>query len=580
MSGLVKAVENIVGDVAHAVGSVVSTVAHTVGTVINSAIQDPLGTISEIGTAIFAPELLPLVVAADSAAHGASIGKILTSAATAYVGGQVGAGISSAIGSSAGVAGADAASTGALSDATSAIKGFTGDLSNATGISQATLNSGLSNAAVAAGKAALTGGNALDAAISSGVNTGVGAEVGDVTGSKTAGNFAGSIASSSANSLLNPTTPTTSTTPETPVAPSISPTASGAAPDLSKLSGTQMASYMGALSNPGTTPADAYATATGTNSNATPGVGTDANNIPTARAVAPTYTRAGSPIDPSAGASSMPAPELYNAIAPTGTRYAVAPTPTMASGPSDLQLDQSIANGTPVAAVGATANSDNMAGYAKGGLAHFDDGGAATTTTTGAPDPTASPLGSVFGSMTKNLKAAIPEFPAHPANMLSIGKPPTTFGAPVPVSPSVPVLNLAEARHYQFHAQGGGIHTDPNIQGVSGLGSLHEGGNPAFHYAGAPEDHHPEFITGATGYHVQGKGTGQSDDIPAMLADGEYVFDADTVSALGDGSNKAGAEVLNKMREALRAHKRSAPNDKIPPPAKTPLEYMKKALKG
>jgi hypothetical protein len=90
--------------------------------------------------------------------------------------------------------------------------------------------------------------------------------------------------------------------------------------------------------------------------------------------------------------------------------------------------------------------------------------------------------------------------------------------------------------------------------------------------------HVAEFKTGTTGHHVQGAGDGQSDDIPAMLADGEYVFDADTVAALGNGSNKAGAGVLDKFREALREHKRSAPTDKIPPKA-APLTYLKQALK-
>jgi hypothetical protein len=87
--------------------------------------------------------------------------------------------------------------------------------------------------------------------------------------------------------------------------------------------------------------------------------------------------------------------------------------------------------------------------------------------------------------------------------------------------------------------------------------------------------HIPEFKTGTTGHFVEGRGDGQSDDIPAMLADGEYVFDADTVAALGNGSSKAGALVLDKMRENIRKHKRSAPEDKIPPKAKSPLEYLK-----
>jgi len=76
------------------------------------------------------------------------------------------------------------------------------------------------------------------------------------------------------------------------------------------------------------------------------------------------------------------------------------------------------------------------------------------------------------------------------------------------------------------------------------------------------------------GFRVEGIGTGQSDEIPTMLARGEYVLDSDVVAALGDGSNDAGAEVLDKMREAIRKHKRSAHIGKIPPPAKSPLEYI------
>ena len=101
-------------------------------------------------------------------------------------------------------------------------------------------------------------------------------------------------------------------------------------------------------------------------------------------------------------------------------------------------------------------------------------------------------------------------------------------------------------------------------------------GGKVQHRESAP--HIPEFITGKTGHYVDGKGDGQSDDIPAMLADGEYVFDADTVSALGNGSSKAGAQLLDHFRQELRTHKRSAPNDKIPPAA-SPLAYMKAALK-
>jgi hypothetical protein len=65
--------------------------------------------------------------------------------------------------------------------------------------------------------------------------------------------------------------------------------------------------------------------------------------------------------------------------------------------------------------------------------------------------------------------------------------------------------------------------------------------------------------------------------LPAKIADGEYVLPAAFVTRLGEGDNKKGAELLNKMREELRAHKRSAPDDKIPPKAKPPMQYLKMA---
>lgn len=155
---------------------------------------------------------------------------------------------------------------------------------------------------------------------------------------------------------------------------------------------------------------------------------------------------------------------------------------------------------------------------------------------------------------------------------------------------------------------------------------LASGGLPAKYQQAAPKGHNPEFITGLTGFYANGKGTGQSDDIPAMLHDGDYVMDADTVAALGDGSSKAGAmaleglrkevphrmstggnavpakiadgeyvfpeafvtalgngdnkrgaKMLDTIRENLRAHKRSAPTSKIPPKALSPLDYLKKS---
>lgn len=74
---------------------------------------------------------------------------------------------------------------------------------------------------------------------------------------------------------------------------------------------------------------------------------------------------------------------------------------------------------------------------------------------------------------------------------------------------------------------------------------------------------------------VAGPGTGRSDEIDARLSDGEYVIDAETVALLGDGSTAAGAEALDRMREAIRMHKGQAlAKGKFSPAARSPLDYL------
>jgi len=169
-------------------------------------------------------------------------------------------------------------------------------------------------------------------------------------------------------------------------------------------------------------------------------------------------------------------------------------------------------------------------------------------------------------------------------------------------------------------------HLQQSISPMGNMGGLAKGGLPSKYQEAEPHGHNTEFVTGLTGFYACGGGTGQSDDISAMLHDGDYVMDADVVAALGDGSskagkdvlesfrsqvphketssgkpvpakiadgeyvfpegfvtalgggdNKAGAKILDGLREKLRAHKRSAPTSKIPPKAKSPLDYIKGA---
>jgi hypothetical protein len=76
--------------------------------------------------------------------------------------------------------------------------------------------------------------------------------------------------------------------------------------------------------------------------------------------------------------------------------------------------------------------------------------------------------------------------------------------------------------------------------------------------------------------YVRGPGDGTSDDIPARLANGEYVLSADVVSGLGNGDNNSGAKVLDGFVHSLRTHKaENASKGKLPADAKPIHHYMK-----
>ena len=51
--------------------------------------------------------------------------------------------------------------------------------------------------------------------------------------------------------------------------------------------------------------------------------------------------------------------------------------------------------------------------------------------------------------------------------------------------------------------------------------------------------------------HITGPGTGTSDDVPAMLSDGEFVMTAQAVRNMGNGSRRAGAKKMHALMKAL-----------------------------
>lgn len=75
---------------------------------------------------------------------------------------------------------------------------------------------------------------------------------------------------------------------------------------------------------------------------------------------------------------------------------------------------------------------------------------------------------------------------------------------------------------------------------------------------------------------VGGPGDGRDDKIRAALSDGEYVFDAETVAMLGNGSSKAGADALDRFRVNIRKHKgRKLAKGEFSDDAKKPEQYLK-----
>ena len=215
--------------------------------------------------------------------------------------------------------------------------------------------------------------------------------------------------------------------------------------------------------------------------------------------------------------------------------------------------------------------------YASGGpVRHFDAGSLADSTSTETQTPARTPQQqAAYEAMQQNLQyykdlgeqkqnekimsglralAGVGALEATPqkAQLMQLGQ--TGTYTPPKVLPQLAALLQSRGMHL---AEGGqpDDHQHPNYDGT-----------PVFRTGG---------LSGLGGKYVEGKGDGTSDDITAMLANGEYVFSADVVSALGNGSNKAGAKELDQMVQAIRSRARSAPPDKLPPDAKSPLEYLK-----
>lgn len=109
---------------------------------------------------------------------------------------------------------------------------------------------------------------------------------------------------------------------------------------------------------------------------------------------------------------------------------------------------------------------------------------------------------------------------------------------------------------------------------------------PAFKKGGEVED---DMVKHLTEWHkggghagpgqVKGIGSGQEDKIPAWLSDGEYVWSAQDVADLGDGSTDEGVRRLDKMRQMVRRRAGRKDVKKIAKPQRG-IDTMLKAVGG
>jgi hypothetical protein len=129
---------------------------------------------------------------------------------------------------------------------------------------------------------------------------------------------------------------------------------------------------------------------------------------------------------------------------------------------------------------------------------------------------------------------------------------PTTSTTPQTYAPATNQMLYAPQQAPTF-AQGGEFEEEPQFYSVGGLESMNN------HY-------------------VQGDGDGTSDSVNAKLADGEFVIPADVVAKLGNGSNNAGASVLDQFLTTIREHKQEN-GTKLEPDSKGPLAYLLDAKK-
>ena len=322
----------------------------------------------------------------------------------------------------------------------------------------------------------------------------------------------------------------------------------------------------------------------------------------------------GSGAIPGAGATTLPGGGLTGAL-PAGTMVGDGTLGTtigatyMSAGPGQFAVD-ALGNAIPATSVGIGGfdpttglslsdlnNARKIAQTANNLLSSSGSGStpskqflsptAATSTMSNAADTSSATnvYGSPKGTFVHGQQVAIPGMANYDAAMQASA--PTAAPAVTPLD--LQLIQQAKAGGLIYKAGGGDLPMHEvrmrgkqfaTYQPRSGLslvphlapgGSIPEGHNPTFFSQGG--------LNSMENSYVKGEGDGTSDSVAAMLANGEFVIPADIVSKLGNGSNDAGAKVLDNFLVTIREHAQKHDPKELPPDSKGPLAYLLDANK-
>jgi hypothetical protein len=246
----------------------------------------------------------------------------------------------------------------------------------------------------------------------------------------------------------------------------------------------------------------------------------------------------------------------------------------------------------------------------EGGLAGPTYGELGLTGVTGAADVAAADAAAYAAANNITLKdaqAALAKANAAKNLVQSGYNLVTGQGVPRPTAGSVNLLNRPTSANISADLAGGPQNITADLTKGNTSFSLNDfggaantpqlyntGTNPAaytapaatqsFNEGGGVEGHNPTFfspggLASMENTYVKGEGDGTSDSVAAMLANGEFVIPADVVSKLGNGSNDAGASVLDEFLSTIREHAQRHNPKELPPDSKGPLAYLAEANK-